>query len=67
MKLLVVAVISPGGAALAQTPKVQYEKKTIIDLSGDTIEGDLTNPDAEYIASRKTVRHLSMIKARKDS
>jgi Ca-activated chloride channel family protein len=31
----------------------EYKRKTVIDFSDETIEGDLTSPDGEYVKSRK--------------
>jgi hypothetical protein len=59
-----------GGTALAQAKKseggVTYEKKTVINFEDDTIEGDLTKPDGEYVEARKTVRHSNLIKIREE-
>lgn len=47
-------------------PNVTYEKKTVINFEDDTIQGDLTKPDGEYVESRKKVRHSNLIKIREE-
>jgi len=43
-----------------------YEKKTVINFEDDTISGDLTRPDGEYIEGRKTVKHSNLIRVREE-
>ncbi len=45
-------------------PRVEYEKKTVINFDDDTIQGDLTRPDGEYVEARKRVNHSNLIKIR---
>ena len=45
---------------------VRYSKTTNIDFEDDTIEGDLTKPDGEYVEARKKVKHSNLIKIRED-
>ncbi len=47
-------------------PKIEYEKKTVINFDDDTIQGDLTRPDGEYVEARKRVNHSNLIKIRED-
>lgn len=67
--LTATAAIVPG-AAWAQDPEsdpnttVIYQKKTVVSFGDDTIDGDLTRPDGEYLESRKRVRHSNLIKIR---
>ena len=44
----------------------RYQKTTTIDFEGDTIEGDLTKPDGEYVEARKKVKHSNLIRIRED-
>jgi hypothetical protein len=44
--------------------RVEYEKKTVINFDDDTIQGDLTRPDGEYVEARKRVNHSNLIKIR---
>ncbi len=60
-----------GAAQEAQAPqkpetKIEYEKKTVINFDDDTIQGDLTRPDGEYVEARKRVSHSNLIKIRED-
>jgi hypothetical protein len=69
--LLIVALGLPLAAA-AQEPKaesrdrIEYEKKTVINFDDDTIQGDLTRPDGEYVEARKRVSHSNLIKIREE-
>jgi hypothetical protein len=47
-------------------PKVEYEKKTVINFEDDTIEGDLKRPDGEYVEARQKVEHSNLIRIRED-
>lgn len=62
---LILAVLTWTSSALAQD-RVSYKKKTIIDLSGATIEGELTKPEGSYIVNRKLSRFSTLIQARGD-
>ena len=44
----------------------RYVKTTVIDFEGDTIEGDLSRPDGEYVDARKTVKHSNLIRIREE-
>ncbi|MHB8878550.1 MAG: adventurous gliding motility protein CglF [Myxococcaceae bacterium] len=45
---------------------VRYNKQTTINFEDDTIEGDLTKPDGEYVEARKTVKHSNLIRIREE-
>jgi len=47
-------------------PKIEYEKKTVINFEDDTIEGDLKRPDGEYVEARRRVDHSNLIKIREN-
>ena len=68
--LLLSALMALPLAALGQEkkpePKIEYEKKTIINFDDDTIQGDLTRPDGEYVEARKRVSHSNLIRIRED-
>jgi hypothetical protein len=53
---------APKGPADSST----YEKKTVINFEDDTISGDLTRPDGEYIEGRKKVQHSNLIRVREE-
>jgi hypothetical protein len=70
-KAFLLAVLLLPLAAGAQEKKapetrVEYEKKTVINFDDDTIQGDLTRPDGEYVEARKRVNHSNLIKIRED-
>lgn len=44
----------------------RYQKTTQIDFEDDTIEGDLSKPDGEYVEARKRVGHEKLIRIRED-
>ncbi len=50
----------------AQEQKVEYARETVIDFEDDTIQGDLTRPDGEFVDARSRVRHTNLIKVRED-
>ena len=45
---------------------IQYKKTTSYDFEDDTIEGDLTKPDGEYVEARKGVKHSNLIRVREE-
>jgi len=70
--LVALVWILAGSRALA-APKptgdsqgVVYEKKTVINFEDDTIQGDLTRPDGEYVEARKKVSHSNLIRVREE-
>ncbi len=70
-KQFLLAMLLVPFAAAAQEKKtpearVEYEKKTVINFDDDTIQGDLTRPDGEYVEARKRVNHSNLIKIRED-
>ena len=70
-KLIAIAVLAVSSVALAQGKKggdenVRYNKTTQINFEDDTIEGDLTKPDGEYVEARKKVKHSNLIKVREE-
>lgn len=70
MKKLVLLVVLAGPAlALAQDEQggnVRYARTTEINFEDDTIEGDLTKPDGEYVEARKRVNHSNLIRIREE-
>lgn len=55
-----------GGDAKKSGDNVTYKKTTEYSFEDDTIEGDLSKPDGEYIEARKTVKHSNLIKIREE-
>ena len=71
-KLILVLAITAAGTVYAQDKgekgdgNVKYSKTTSYDFEDDTIEGDLTKPDGEYVEARKRVQHSNLIRIRED-
>ena len=68
-KMIFVLAFAVASAAVAQDKgegNVRYNKTTSYDFEDDTIEGDLTKPDGEYVEARKKVKHSNLIKIRED-
>lgn len=61
--MIVVTLATP---AFAQDKGVTYKKQTEYSFEDDTIEGDSTKPDGEYVEARKTVKHSNLIKIREE-
>ncbi|MGI5864136.1 MAG: adventurous gliding motility protein CglF [Myxococcales bacterium] len=38
----------------------------VINFEDDTIQGDLTKPDGEYVEARKKVEHTNLIRIREE-
>lgn len=72
VRIAALALAVAGGTAAAPEPapgpkpepRIEYEKKTIINFDDDTIQGDLTRPDGEYVEARRKVGHSSLIRIR---
>lgn len=70
---LVAGVVLMAGPVLAQSEKViQQEdrvvvrKKTVIDFTDVTVDGELTRPEGSYVLNKKKTRFDSLIKIRQD-
>ena len=64
---LIVWMLATASVAGAQDGDgVVYEKRTVIDLSGAVIEGELTKPEGSYIINRKVSRFSSLIRVREN-
>lgn len=64
---VVVAILMAGTLATAQEDdSVIYKKKTVYNFDDDTITGDLTRPDQEFLTGRKLARHKSLIRVREN-
>jgi hypothetical protein len=57
---------SSGNAPSGGGGKAQKGGPQTIDFEDDTIEGDLTKPDGEYVEARKKVQHSNLIRIRED-
>lgn len=75
-RFVMAAVLAVSAAAWAEDPpaeakaggegNVKYSKTTTINFEDDTIEGDLTKPDGEYVEARKKVKHSNLIRIREE-
>jgi len=72
---LLVLALGVGGTAAAQESKTAEpasagpsaaSKQTVINFEDETIQGDLTRPDGEYIDTAAKVRHSNLIKIREE-
>lgn len=67
--LIVGALLLLPVAARAQAQgeqRVEYARETVINFEDDTIQGDLTRPDGEYVDARQKVHHSNLIKIREN-
>lgn len=64
--LMIAALAFPALAQEKGGGKVTYKKQTEYSFEDDTIEGDLTKPDGEYVEARKKVKHSNLIKIREE-
>jgi hypothetical protein len=62
-----------GGASAGAEPsavqgadKTVYKKKTVIDFSDVTLEGELTKPEGSYVINRKKTKFGSLVRLRSD-
>lgn len=63
--VLTIAALLLAAPALAQEDdSVIYKKKTVYNFEDDTITGDLTRPDQEFLTGRKLAHHKSLIRIR---
>ncbi len=44
----------------------RFVKTTVIDFEGESIEGDLSRPDGEYVEARTKVKHTNLIRIREE-
>ena len=65
-KALFLLVLAASPVAFAQDKGGGGKKAQVIDFEDDTIEGDLTRPDGEYIEAGKKVKHSNLIRIRED-
>ena len=59
--ILALAVVLAPAAGLAGEKAPQ-----VINFEDDTIQGDLTKPDGEYVEARKKVNHSNLIRIREE-
>ena len=74
--LVIAVTLGASGAAFAQesepeegnvireADKTSFKKKTVIDFSDVTIQGELTKPEGSYLLNRKKTNFKSLLKTR---
>lgn len=50
----------------ARAEDVVYEKHTVVDFGDDTIDGNLSRPDGQYLEARKRQKQIKLIKVREN-
>jgi hypothetical protein len=55
---------SAGPAGATSTEGVQFKQKTEYSFDDDLVEGDLVRPDGEFVDTRRSAKHSSLIKIR---
>ncbi len=63
--VLALVLLAPG-IALGQAAAKKSDKPQVINFEDDTIQGDLTKPDGEYVEARKKVNHTNLIRIREE-
>ena len=63
---MIVVALAMFGANASANDKVQYKKRTVIDLSAAVIEGELTRTEGSYIVNRKLSKFSDLIQDRQD-
>ena len=51
-------------STVVEADRTVYNKKTVIDFSDVSIEGELTKPEGSYIKNRKKTRFRNLIELR---
>jgi hypothetical protein len=47
-----------------EADRTEYKKKTVIDFSDVTIQGELTKPEGSYVLNRKKTKFRTLLKLR---
>ena len=63
---LMVASSAMAQDAIQEADKTVFKKKTIIDFSDVTIQGELTKPEGSYLLNRKKTKFNSLLRIRND-
>ena len=61
--ILIAALVLVPAAGFAQAKE---KGPQVINFEDDTIQGDLTKPDGEYVEARKKVNHTNLIRIREE-
>lgn len=63
--ILVLAVTALPMVAFGQAKRGEQAPQ-VVNFEDDTIQGDLSKPDGEYVEARKKVRHTNLIRIREE-
>jgi hypothetical protein len=64
LALLAAAADAPAPKVVQEPDKVIVRKRTVIDFSDVTVEGELTKPEGSYLLNRNKTRFQSLIRLR---
>jgi len=65
-KVLATLIVVCAFPALAFGAAPKDKGPQVINFEDDTIQGDLTKPDGEYVEARKKVDHTNLIRIREE-
>lgn len=72
-RIVVVTVLVSTGAfaqgkvnVVQEADKTVFRKKTVVDFTDVTVEGELTKPEGSYALTKKQTRFKSLIKVREN-
>ena len=57
-------VFAQDGEIIREKDTMSYKKRTIIDFSDVTIQGELTKPEGSYLLNRKKTKFKTLLKIR---
>ena len=63
--ILVLALVAVPSLASAQARRGEQSPQ-VVNFEDDSIQGDLSKPDGEYVEARKKVRHTNLIRIREE-
>ena len=66
VRVLVLGLLLLGPGAWAAEKKPKDTGPKVINFEDDTIQGDLTKPDGEYVEAHKKVNHTNLIRIREE-
>jgi hypothetical protein len=66
MKRAILILAMALAPALAGAQAKREQGAQVINFEDDTIQGDLTKPDGEYVEARKKVEHTNLIRIREE-
>ena len=56
----------PADEVIQQADRTVYKRKTVIDFSDVTIQGELTKPEGSYLLNRKKTKFKTLLRIRAD-